>query len=130
APSAPPPPPAPDPVKAAPTKAEPPKPEPTAPVKPVTLAVDTTPRGAGVFEDGKQIGTTPLRLERPPAAGTVHLVAKLAGYQDLVIDVPGDASVDRLMPMVKIEAKKTRPTKTPGNKTGSEDRNAGVNPFD
>jgi len=113
-----------------------PKPEPPEPAKPasVKLVIDTTPQGASVLQGTEPLGVTPLTLERAAVSGTLHLTVRLAGYQDVTMDVPGDLSLDRLVSLSKLEPvvkkKPRRPGKKPAAGGEESDRNGGVNPFD
>ena len=63
--------------------------EPSAPLEPSTLTVDSRPRGARVFVDGRLVGTTPLSLaEVQPGEHAVRI--DLIGYQPWVtsLNVP------------------------------------------
>jgi hypothetical protein len=88
-------PPPPAPPDAAPAPA-PPDAAPAPAPKTATLALDTTPSGASVFDDaGKQLGKTPFKLVVPADGKDLHLVFKRAGMKDKpkTVAATGDRSI-------------------------------------
>ena len=80
--------PAPTPAPAESTEPNPtptPAPEPPAKVK---ISLTSTPAGAAVFLDGKQVGTTPFETELDKADGNLAYILKHDGHEDARLVIP------------------------------------------
>ncbi len=89
-----------------PAVAEPVAPTPAAAViAPVILQVriETTPAGASLTIGNREVGLSPVLVD-VPADGRVSGVAKLAGYEDVALDLGRDSA-----PLVQVELKKVDP---------------------
>jgi len=75
-----------------------------------TVVLDTTPTGAMVSQDGKDLGQTPLTLTSFPPDTAVTLTFKKTGYQDAVakVDVPGPGKELRIVQPLAVAAEFAR----------------------
>jgi len=113
-------------VKVAPPKppdpVQPPKPpDPPSPAEPVlvTFEVSSTPPGASVSMDGKQVGVTPFTLPlKADDDGSlkVQLAFSLDGYQSVTATAEGQGTVQVSQTLKRKPKKRTPSTKDPGFK--------------
>jgi serine/threonine protein kinase len=71
-------------------RSEPPRVAPVAPARPsgaVSVALESEPRGAAVYRDGKRIGRTPLSLRVPADQPFVRVELRERGYQPLAAEL-------------------------------------------
>jgi hypothetical protein len=75
-----------------------------------TIVLDTTPTGAAVSADGKDLGQTPLSLTTFQPDTAVTLTFKKTGYQEAVakVDVPGPGKELRLVQPLAVAAEFAR----------------------
>jgi serine/threonine-protein kinase len=66
------------------------QPPPPPVVLPVALTVESNPAGAEVWRDGAKIGVTPFVSRQAPGPGDAHFVIKMAGYDDMTLDLKAD----------------------------------------
>jgi hypothetical protein len=75
-----------------------------------TVDVDTTPTGASIIVDDKELGQTPLSLTTLVPGSAVTLTFKKTGYQDAIakLDVPGPGKQVRLVQPLAVAAEFAR----------------------
>ena len=67
----------------------------------VTIQIDSLPRGAAVIRrvDGVKLGETPFTYQTEPQGGSIALILRHKGYRDEVVNVPGNRSSERKVPL-------------------------------
>ncbi|MEO8840489.1 MAG: PEGA domain-containing protein [Kofleriaceae bacterium] len=75
-----------------------------------TVDVDTTPTGATILVDDKELGQTPLSLTTLAPGSAVTLTFRKTGYQDAIakLDVPGPGKQMRLVQPLAVAAEFAR----------------------
>ncbi|HEX7704478.1 MAG TPA: PEGA domain-containing protein, partial [Kofleriaceae bacterium] len=75
-----------------------------------TVDVDTTPTGASIIVDDKELGQTPLSLTSLAPGSAVTLTFRKTGYQDAIakLDVPGPGKQVRLVQPLAVAAEFAR----------------------
>jgi hypothetical protein len=75
-----------------------------------TVEVDTTPTGASIIVDDKELGQTPLSLTTLAPGSAVTLTFRKTGYQDAIakLDVPGPGKQVRLVQPLAVAAEFAR----------------------
>jgi hypothetical protein len=86
-------------------------PAPTPPVvAPAPAAVEllfqivSSPAGANVRDaaNGALLGTTPLRLQRPTAAGSFKITVSKAGWKPALVEMPADTGGERRVALERV----------------------------
>jgi len=84
-------------------------------VKVVHIAIDSKPRGATIYQEGREVGVTPTTFEAPLGNDKIALVAELEGYDDTPFTVNPLVDKDR-KPTDPVVVRLTKPKKGPPKK--------------
>ena len=122
-----------------PDEAPPPMPEdPPAAPSPITIAIDTNPTGAFIYQmpSGRRLGSTPFKKTLKPAEGELEFVVRRKGFSEATVVVSASESCDRVVPLEKKHrstrksSKASKPAPTPDNKAPVKGVSGRLDPFD
>ncbi|HYU14447.1 MAG TPA: hypothetical protein VEL05_00180, partial [Candidatus Acidoferrum sp.] len=78
----------------------------------ITLQVDSLPRGAIVIRqrDGVRLGETPFTYQTEPQKAPVAIILRHKGYRDEVVNLPGNRSAERRIPLTRSDGPDRAPS--------------------